>query len=726
MTETNRAISEEGKREEATLVDIQFRSPTMPWGIASFRREDGTTFAATGEFGQTILYEDYIMYGQRVPDIEGGDFEVSQFTSKPPKSVKAIPGYLSALTGASRSATAKLVEHFGEATIDVIERTPELLDSSGISERDIERLVTGWKTLRSDRLALSKIEVEGIPFYKLSKLQRFYGNDADLNQLIKSDPYCLYIHFDDTPFSTAMRLANRIGVSNQTESAVRGAVIAALRREAWLGHSVLEGRAVGEAVMRLLRITPDLITPLLGPAVAALRKLGLIHVQDKRIQLKYLHDAEHHLFHLIEEWSARDESELEFDLVPSEVMGLKILKPMRLKQGDTKQLLTGISALLSECFAIVQCQTFEDQLFVARALALIFKAYSVNAVITTYTLEMLNEAASCIDAGLPMLSYAELIGLDCLTGIPTQRSTNPVIADAIIVLGADALGIEEMNHLIEAVPKDARLYLLGCPKDLPSLSVGQPFADLIDSQNFKAFHSRFWGVPPTQKREAQEAMWAGMIEPDIEAFDPTQPISWLKCDQAYLPSLIPELVKQVAEHLDIDPLMDIRVVAPATAHGLVKKVQDAIVIEFAEPNNEATFQGRKFHQRMPIIIRQPLATADCPAFSVFQPSEIASSEMTVVGLNKAEATIKAEDRVDVFDAVVMSPKFLRGRRYELVVLLAIGDLLPLINQELLSGLMNASRRSLVIAGEIEQVANGIAARASSRTRSTLLHWVNEK
>ena len=129
---------------------------------------------------------------------------------------------------------------------------------------------------------------------------------------------------------------------------------------------------------------------------------------------------------------------------------------------------------------------------------------------------------------------------------------------------------------------------------------------------------------------------------------------------------------------------------------------------------------------MPIIIRQPLATADCPAFSVFQPSEIASSEMTVVGLNKAEATIKAEDRVDVFDAVVMSPKFLRGRRYELVVLLAIGDQLPLIKQELLSGLMNASRRSLVIAGEIEQVANGIAARASSRTRSTLLHWVNEK
>lgn len=160
-------------RELGTLVNVIHRTPASPWAIACFRREDGTTFEATGDFGQTVLYEEFILYGKRVPDIEGGDFEVSQFTSRPPRSLKAISGYLSALTGASRPSTVQLVEHFGENTIEVLERSPDLIGDSGIPERDIERIVTGWKTLRSDRLALSKIEVKGIPIYKLSKLERY-------------------------------------------------------------------------------------------------------------------------------------------------------------------------------------------------------------------------------------------------------------------------------------------------------------------------------------------------------------------------------------------------------------------------------------------------------------------------------------------------------------------------------------------------------------------------
>lgn len=320
-----------GGREEATLVSVVFRSPTSPWGIFRFRREDGSTFEATGDFGQSVLYEEFILYGQRVPDIEGGDFLVSKFTSRPPRSPKAISGYLSELTGASRASTVKLVEHFGESTIDVLERSPDMIGDAGIPERDIERLITGWKELRSDRLTLAKIEVKGIPLYKLSKLERYYGNDADLNQVIKTDPYALYVFFDDMPFPKAMALANQLGVSNQSESAIRGAVIAALRREAWLGHSVIEGKQLGQLVVKLLRVHPDVVRPMLAPAVAELRRLNLIHVDERRVQLKQLYEAEQKLFAHIDKWSSLNEEDLDLDLVPSEQMGLKMLKSMQLK-----------------------------------------------------------------------------------------------------------------------------------------------------------------------------------------------------------------------------------------------------------------------------------------------------------------------------------------------------------------------------------------------------------
>lgn len=715
-----------GGREEATLVSVVFRSPTSPWGIFRFRREDGSTFEATGDFGQSVLYEEFILYGQRVPDIEGGDFLVSKFTSRPPRSPKAISGYLSELTGASRASTVKLVEHFGESTIDVLERSPDMIGDAGIPERDIERLITGWKELRSDRLTLAKIEVKGIPLYKLSKLERYYGNDADLNQVIKTDPYALYVFFDDMPFPKAMALANQLGVSNQSESAIRGAVIAALRREAWLGHSVIEGKQLGQLVVKLLRVHPDVVRPLLAPAVAELRRLNLIHVDERRVQLKQLYEAEQKLFAHIDKWSSLNEEDLDLDLVPSEQMGLKILKSMQLKPVSAKQLLTGLSALLSECFAIVQCQTFEDQLFVAKALSLIFEAYGADAIITTYTLEMLTEASPRLGCSIPRMTYAELIGLDDETGIPLHRGTNPIEADAIVVLGADALGVEEMNYLIEAAPLDGRLYLLGCPRDLPSLSVGQPFADLLDCGQFKAFHSRFWGIPGTAKHDAQEQIWAGAVEPDLNDFDPTQPISWLECGTDELPSMIPTLLREVAAALEVNPLADIRIVAPSTSSKAVRAIQDAIIAEFAGDSLPITFQGRQYHIGIPVVVRQPLNSTSCPAFSVYWPTEVSPTSLTLQSLTGAEAKLTQDDRIDVFDALVMTPKFVRGRRYELVVLIALADQCGAINQELVSSLLNTSARSLIVAGEIRDLADGFAERQSSRTRSKLLNWVSEK
>lgn len=715
-----------GGREEATLVSIVFRSPMSPWGIFRFRREDGSTFEATGDFGHAVLYEEFILYGQRVPDIEGGDFLVSKFTSRPPRSPKAISGYLSELTGASRASTVKLVEHFGESTIDVLERSPDMIGDAEIPERDIERLVTGWKELRSDRLTLAKIEVKGIPLYKLSKLERYYGNDADLNQVIKTDPYALYMFFDDMPFPKAMALANQLGVSNQSESAIRGAVIAALRREAWLGHSVIEGKQLGQLVVKLLRVHPDVVRPLLAPAVAELRRLNLIHVDERRVQLKQLYEAEQKLFAHIDKWSSLNEEDLDLDLVPSEQMGLKMLKSMQLKPASAKQLLTGLSALLSECFSIVQCQTFEDQIFVAKALSLIFEAYGADAIITTYTLEMLTEASPRLGCSIPRMTYAELIGLDDETGIPLHRGTNPIEADAIVVLGADALGVEEMNYLIDAAPLDGRLYLLGCPRDLPSLSVGQPFADLLDSGQFKAFHSRFWGIPGTAKHEAQEQIWAGAVEPDLNDFDPTQPISWLECGTDELPSMISTLLREVAAALEVNPLADIRIVAPSTSSKAVRAIQDAIIAEFAGDSLPITFQGRQYHIGIPVVVRQPLNSTSCPAFSVYWPTEVSPTSLTLQSLTGAEAKLTQDDRIDVFDALVMTPKFVRGRRYELVVLIALADQCGAINQELVSSLLNTSARSLIVAGEIRDLANGFAERQSSRTRSKLLNWVSEK
>lgn len=717
----------DASRIQATLIDIVFRYPIGSWVIGSFKSDDGEIFNATGNFGHCVLYEDFVLHGERVPDVDGADFEVRQFTSMPPKSTSALPGYLAALTGAARSSTVKLVGHFGDHTIDILERTPDRLYEAEIPERDIERLHKGWLDLRSNQIALAKVDVEGIPPHKLSKLQRTFGYQVDLNTLIKEDPYLIYVYFDDMLFTSAQSLAKRLGVANDTLSAVKGAVVATLRREAWLGHSYVEGKQMLEDCSKLLRVTKETISVLIRDAVAALIKMKIVTVEERRAQLTSLYTAERKIIRLAIEWSKFDNENMD-DIVPSEEMGIKILKPMKMKIGAARQLAAGLRLLLATRFSLVQCETFADQMSIATAIYHTLNAFGTDTVFATYTSEMAEELSNVLGERACVLTYAALVGLDPETGVPVQRAESPISADAVVLIAADALGIEEMTHIMEAMPKTGRLFMLGSPKNMASLTVGQPFEEMVKVKNIQCFHSSFWLPEASDARSAFSKIWTEGLTPELTQFTPTEPISWLNIPREFIPQALPELVKGIAGALKVDPLQKVRVVSPAAralepigdvhawlTEGLIKSlIPDPEVVEF---------QGRPFVKGIPIIIRQPLAGSSHPAFSVYTPTEITPSTMRLESRCGMTKLISMHDRIDVFPAAVMTPKFIRGRIYEFVVLIVLKEHHKLITQELIGSLLNTTKTTLVIAGEIEGIEVGFAKRPRNPARSILQQWM---
>ncbi len=730
MTESYAAaVMQKGEhsREEATLVDIVFRSPTGPWMIGLFRREDATVFHATGNFGHSVLFEDFILYGQRCPDVPGGDFDVFHFSSMPPKSLSSLPGYLSSLTGASRSSTAKVVHLFGENTIDVIERSPDRLFEADIPDPDIGKLRKGWNELRSDKLAMAKVDIEGISPDKLSKLQRTLGYNIDLNARIKEDPYILYVQFDDMLFTSAVNLARRLGIPNDSVSAVKGAVVATLRKEAWLGHSFVEGKALIEGCMRLLAITRQVIQPLIADAVKALVDSSFVHVVDSRVQLSSLHKAENELISLGVEWSQYDNEDLD-DIEPTEEMGLRLIKPMKLRASASKPLIAGLRTLLQERFALVQCETFQDQVTICRALDLILAGFGSDTIFVAYTCEMTDEVSKHLGEQAVVFTYAEMIGLDPDTGIPAQTESSPVDADVIILVGADSIGIEEMTCVMQAVPKTARFYLLGCPKDMPSLTVGQPFAEMAKIKDIRSFQGSFWLTQDSELRNIHRQVWEGTLNPDLDSFDPTDRLSWFKVDRDHIPSLLPELVMGLAEAAAVDPLHDIQIVAPVLkatcpADDLYHWLKTPLSERILGGYETGVFQAREYIAGMPVVIRQPITNAKHPAFSVFTPTEISFNRLDLESRNRGDVAVDLTQRIDVFPAAVMTPKFLRGRIYEYVVLVVLEEHHTLITQEMITTLQNTSRRSLVIVGEIANLGAGFADRPSNRPRSKLPQWI---
>ena len=714
-------------REEATLVDVVFRSPTGPWMIGLFRRVDGTVFQATGNFGHSVLFEEFILHGELSPNVPGGDFDVRHFTSMPPKAVASLAGYLSALTGASRSSSVKLVQCFGENSIDVLERSPERLFDADIPEKDIEKLRNGWIELRSNKLALAQVDIEGISPNKLSKLQRTLGYNIDLNARIKEDPYLLYVQFDDMLFTSAINLARRLGVPNASVSAVKGAVVATLRKEAWLGHSFVEGKPLIEACMKLLALTRQVIQPLIGDAVKELVDTGFVKVSESRVQLSSLHRAEHELISLGVEWSQFDSEELD-DIEPSEDMGLKLIKPMKLKANAAKPLVAGMCSLLQERFALVQCETVQDQLMITTALDYILRGFGTDTIFVAYTCEMVDEAVRHLGEDASVFTYAEMIGLDPDTGVPAQGESSPVTAEVIVLIGADSIGIEEMTCIMHATPQSARIYMLGCPKDMPSLTVGQPFAEMVRIKDIRCFQGSFWLPKDTGLRNAHRQVWAGTLTPDLDDFDPTSWLSWFRIERDHIPAVLPELVIGLAEASEIDPLNDIQIVTPTQkALSSVDEVCQWLVPQLSERilggYETGTFQAREYVTGLPVVIRQPITSAKHPAFSVFTPTEVTFNRLTLVSRNRGEITVDLTQRIDVFPAAVMTPKFVRGRIYDYVVLVVLKEHHGLITQELITTLLNTARKSLVIVGEIEDLGSGLADRPGLRARSKLPQWI---
>lgn len=721
------APSADLNRLEATLIDIVFRSPAGPWVIGCFKRSDGGTFHATGTFGHCVLYEDFVLHGQRVPDVEGADFEVRQFTSTPPKSTSALPGYLAALTGAARSSTVKLVGHFGEHTIDILERSPDRMFEAELPERDIERLHKGWIELRSNQLALAKVDIEGIPPHKLSKLQRCLGYSVDLNAAIKEDPYLIYVHFDDMLFSSAQSLAKRLGIPNNTVSAVKGAVVATLRREAWLGHSYVEGKLMLEACSKLLKVAKDEISPLIRDAVASLILQKIIHVEDRRAQLTPLYAAERKLIRLAVEWSQFDNEGMD-DIVPSEEMWVKLLKPLKLKISECRQLTQGLRSLFESRFGIVQCETLADQVTLSKAINHTLMAFGTDTVFATYTCELADELTSVLGERACVLTYAALVGLDPDTGVPIQRAESPISAEVVVLVAADALGVEEMTYIMEAMPKTGRLFMLGCPKNMPSLTVGQPFEEMVKVKDIQCFHASFWLSGESETRKFSSQIWTKGLEPKLKEFVPAEPISWLSIPREYIPQALPELIKGLAGALKVNPLLAARVVTPSPrALDPIGDVQqwlsEGIVTSMIPDAETMDFQGRPFVKGLPVVIRQPLAGADHPAFSVYTPTEITASTMRLESRSGFTKQISLHDRIDVFPASVMTPKFIRGRIYEFVVLIVLKEHHNLVTQELIATLLNTTKSTLVIAGEIEGIEQGFANRPRTHARSILNQWV---
>jgi len=143
----------------------------------------------------------------------GLQFQVSHYTSALPASANAIRRYLASnlIKGIGPVLAGRMVEAFGEETLNVIEEAPDrLAQVPGIGPARISRVQEAWEAQREVREVMLFLQGHGVSSTYATRIYKAYGNEAI--QVVTENPYRLAQDIRGIGFKTADKIAQDIGI----------------------------------------------------------------------------------------------------------------------------------------------------------------------------------------------------------------------------------------------------------------------------------------------------------------------------------------------------------------------------------------------------------------------------------------------------------------------------------------------------------------------------------
>ncbi len=213
----------------------------------------------------------------------GRHLRVGTFTPHTPVTPEGLKRYLGSgvIKGVGPKLAERIVNHFGEQTLAILELEPErLVEVNGISGAKRERIVKGWGEQQDIREIMIFLQGYEVSPSLGAKIYRQYGKDSIAT--IRENPYLLEHDIQGVGFKTADALAIRLGLPRDSLPRLKTGV----------KHTLSEA-ASADGPCYLLRA--DLLTraaALLGcemdalePAIESLRAEKEVFVEEDHVYL---------------------------------------------------------------------------------------------------------------------------------------------------------------------------------------------------------------------------------------------------------------------------------------------------------------------------------------------------------------------------------------------------------------------------------------------------------
>jgi len=636
----------------------------------------------------------------------GRQFKVETHHIKFPATVDGIKKYLGSglIKGIGPVMAARIVGQFRETTLDIIDHHIERLEEiDGIGPKRVEMIKKAWTDQKEIRDVMIFLQDHGVGPGYAARIFRQYGNNSI--SVVTGNPYKLAMDIHGIGFTMADKIARNLGFEKTAPARAEAGVLYVMNQLAEEGHVYYPYDLLTERCKDILEVERDLIIKAIGSV--SLEKRIIIEDLDsdaegsapdkKAVYLARFHVAETEIAHSL----------------------LRILSSAKnIRNIDAEKALPWVQTRIKMTLAPKQIEAVKravsDKVMVITGGPGTGKTTIIKAAITIYhelgariflaaptgrASKRMSEAAGC-----PAKTIHRLLEFSPQHGGFQRNRENPLEVDVLIIDEVSMIDTILMHRLLNAVPDNAALILVGDENQLPSIGAGSVLKDIIRSGTVtvvelkEIFRQSGTSRIIVNAHRINNGLMPELIQEkgDLEDFYFIE-----QEDPKHALDIITELVGiRIPRRFGLDPVDDIQVLSPmhkgiAGTENLNRTLQETL-----NPSGATLTRGDRIFRVHDKVIQtknnydKDVFNGDIGRIDAITPED----QQVTINFDGAQITYDYSELDEISPAYAISVHKSQGSEYPAVVLPLLSQHYIMLQRNLIYTAVTRGKRLVVIVG----------------------------
>ncbi len=447
---------------QCVIDSITFRDEKNGYTVVRVSTNNDS-FIAVGVMPAVHVGSVFNLYGSwKVHPRFGYEFAFQECEETLPATIEGIKNYLASglIKGIGPSYAEKIVDRFGEATLDILDNEPDRLSEiRGIGPKKLEKIKKCWAEQQEIRNIMLFLKSYNVSTSLATKIFKQYGSLSI--QTVTENPYRLADELWGVGFKTADDIASKLGFEHERFERLRSGILYSMNKFSEAGHCYAVISDLMASAIELLEVQENLITDAID---TMLENRDLIQ-EDETIYLPMYYHSEVGVARRLHEimnssgWSYFDYDDIDTNYY------------------DETQV-EAIEAALNEKVLVITGGPGTGKTTITKGIIQAYREAGAEVLLAAPTGRAAKRLSEVTHMGAKTIH--RLLEMRPPDGFQRDEN-NQLEGDVLIVDECSMVDLLLMYSLLKAVPDHMTVIFVGDVCQLPSVSAGKVLADIIAS-----------------------------------------------------------------------------------------------------------------------------------------------------------------------------------------------------------------------------------------------------